>query len=144
MALPDRILVEVAPGELRPVDPAEVYFLEAEGERTRLRLRSARSFVFYRALGALEPLFGPHGFLRIHRNHMVNLRRIQTMTEPDVKRCREILAQYGDLGPGLVDAAVIATAERLRTDRILTVDERDLRALLSRTGKPFVLLPADV
>lgn len=68
---------------------------------------------------------------------------LEPMTEADVKRCREILAQYRDLDPGLVDAAVIATAERLRTDRILTVDERDFRAILSSTGKPFVLLPAD-
>lgn len=69
---------------------------------------------------------------------------LETASEPDVKRCREILAQYRDLDPGLVDATVIATAERLRTDRILTVDERDFRAIPSRTGKPFVLLPADV
>ncbi len=69
---------------------------------------------------------------------------LEPLTDADVKRCREILAQYRDLDPGLVDAAVIATAERLRTDRILTVDERDFRAILGTTGKPFVLLPADV
>lgn len=68
---------------------------------------------------------------------------LEPLTDADVKRCREILAQYRDLDPGLADAAVIATAERLRTDRILTVDERDFRAILSTTGKPFVLLPAD-
>ena len=50
--------------------------LEAEGEPTPVRLRWARTFVSYRSLGVLEPLFAPHGFLRIHRNHMVNLRRV--------------------------------------------------------------------
>jgi uncharacterized protein len=68
---------------------------------------------------------------------------LEPMTETDLERCREILARYRDLDPGLVDAAVMATAERLRTDRILTVDERDFRAVLSRAGRPFVLLPAD-
>jgi len=38
---------------------------------------------------------------------------------------------------------VIATAERLNIDRILTVDVRDFSAVRSRKGRPFVLLPAD-
>jgi predicted nucleic acid-binding protein len=42
-----------------------------------------------------------------------------------------------------VDASVIATAERLGTLRILTLDERDFRAVRSQSGQPFVLLPAD-
>lgn len=68
---------------------------------------------------------------------------LEPMTDSDTKRCREILRQYRDLELGLVDATVMATAERLRTDRILTVDMRDFRAVKNRDGKPFVLLPAD-
>jgi predicted nucleic acid-binding protein len=63
--------------------------------------------------------------------------------ERDLPRCRELIAAYRDLDLGLVDSAVIATAERLGTQRILTVDERDFRAVRSGAGKPFVLLPAD-
>jgi len=63
--------------------------------------------------------------------------------ERDLARCRELVATYRDLDLGYVDAAVIATAERLDTDRILTVDFRDFRAVRSATGRPFVLLPAD-
>jgi len=37
----------------------------------------------------------------------------------------------------------MATAERLNVLRILTVDERDFRAVVSRDGRPFRLLPAD-
>lgn len=77
--LEDRILVEVDSGELRAVDPADVYMLEAEGDETHVRLRTARTFVSYRPLGRLEELFSSHGFLRIHRNHMVNLRRVHTI-----------------------------------------------------------------
>lgn len=59
--------------------------------------------------------------------------------EQSLRPLRELLG----VDAGLADAAVIATAEGLRTDRILTVDERDFRATLGTTGKPFVLLPAD-
>lgn len=63
--------------------------------------------------------------------------------ERDLPRCRELIAAYRDLDLGLVDSAVMATAERLGTLRILTVDERDFRAVRSASGKPFVPLPAD-
>ena len=60
----------------------------------------------------------------------------------DIERCRELIATYRDLDLGLADAAVIATAERLNIRRILTVDERDFRAVRPNKGH-FVLLPAD-
>jgi hypothetical protein len=68
---------------------------------------------------------------------------LEPMTETDLRRSREILTQYRDLDVGLVDAAVMATAERLGTSRVLTLDHRDFRAVVSASGKPFVLLPAD-
>ena len=48
-----------------------------------------------------------------------------------------------DLDLGLADASVIATAERLEVYRILTVDERDFRAVRTVRGDSLVLLPAD-
>jgi hypothetical protein len=63
--------------------------------------------------------------------------------ERDLPRCRELITTYRDLDLGYVDAAVIATAERLDTDRILTVDLRDFRAIRPATGRPLILLPAD-
>lgn len=68
---------------------------------------------------------------------------LEPLTAEDTKRCHEILEQYRDLDLGLVDASVMATAERLETSRVLTVDERDFRAVCDKTGEPFVLLPAD-
>lgn len=44
---------------------------------------------------------------------------------------------------GLVDASLVALAERLRTDRIATFDLRHFRTLKTRGGKPFTILPAD-
>lgn len=68
---------------------------------------------------------------------------LEPLTKPDLVRCRELIARYRDLDLGLADAAVIAAAERLGIDRILTLDERDFRAVRSKRGRPFVLLPAD-
>ena len=51
---------------------------------------------------------------------------------------------YRELDIGLADDAGIGTAERLRIDRLLTVDVRDFRAVRTESGKPFVLLPADL
>ena len=67
---------------------------------------------------------------------------LEPLTVVDMERCRELIATYRDLDLGLADAAVIATAERLNIRRILTVDERDFRAVRPKKGH-FVLLPAD-
>jgi len=57
---------------------------------------------------------------------------LEQLTAADVKRSRELIATYRDLDLGLADAGVIATAERLGVFRILTVDERDFRAVKPR------------
>ncbi|MBW8875480.1 MAG: PIN domain-containing protein [Acidobacteria bacterium] len=67
----------------------------------------------------------------------------EPFTVEDLGRCREIISQYRDLGLGLADTAVMATAERLRTLMVLTVDHRHFRAVVSQQGRPFRLLPAD-
>ena len=69
---------------------------------------------------------------------------LEAVTPHDLLRCRALLMKYADLDIGLCDASVVAVAERLGTDRILTVDERDFRAIRSVRGKPFRLFPADL
>jgi uncharacterized protein len=50
----------------------------------------------------------------------------------------------GHLGIGLVDASLVALAERLGTNRIATLDHRHFRQLTVRRGaEHFVVLPAD-
>jgi hypothetical protein len=68
---------------------------------------------------------------------------LESFTVADLHRSRELIEQYATLNIGLADAAVIATAERLGTRRILTVDERHFRVVRAVDGKPFTLLPAD-
>jgi len=75
----DRVLLHLDSGERRVVDPDEVYYLEVLEEATRVRLRSARTLVDTRPANEVVPLFAPHGFLQIHREYAVNLRRIRTI-----------------------------------------------------------------
>lgn len=68
-----RVLVHLGRDRRRVVDPREVSFLEAVGETTRVRLRSARELRDTRSLGELMGFFSAFGLFRIHRNHAVNL-----------------------------------------------------------------------
>jgi len=69
--------------------------------------------------------------------------RIEPFLAQDLEKCRALVKQYADLDLGLCDAAVIALAERLKIDTILTVDERDFRVIRTAQGRAFRLLPAD-
>lgn len=68
---------------------------------------------------------------------------LEPLTQSDLEQCRQRIEQYRDLDLGLADAAVMVTADRLGADAILTVDEPDFRAVVSATGRPYRLVPAD-
>lgn len=58
--------------------------------------------------------------------------------EDDIGRVRQLVARFADLPLGLVDAAVIACAER-RGGRVLTLDQRDFAVVAGDV--PLVILP---
>jgi hypothetical protein len=89
--------------------------------------------------------FGAHRARRDldHVNHPLGARPLGSATGPvppvrwqPETRSRGCSCKGGAYG-------VIATAERLGADRILTAGERDSHAARSKVGKPFVILPAD-
>jgi len=112
----DRILIHAAGRKRLVLEPSDVFFIEAVAGGSRIRVRSARALMDVRKLGELEPVFAAHDFLRVHRNHLVNLRRVKEIRrrkqgkdwelklEPPVNRIlpisREALAQvwaaYGE------------------------------------------------
>ncbi|MFI7627711.1 hypothetical protein [Microbispora rosea] len=53
----------------------------------------------------------------------------------------ELVERYVDLPLGLVDAAVIAIAERLGLREVATVDQRHFRIVRPRHVEAFTLLP---
>ena len=74
-----RILIHISRGEHRVLDPEDVYFLRASGGETEVRLRSRIPLVDVRPIGEVAPLFEPIGFVRIHREHAVNIARIRLL-----------------------------------------------------------------
>ena len=55
----------------------------------------------------------------------------------------ELEARYADLHLGLADCALVALADRYRTVRVLSFDERRFRAVTPLRGEAFTILPAD-
>jgi uncharacterized protein len=50
--------------------------------------------------------------------------RAEHPTQDDLARCAALQRQYADLGLGVVDASVVALAERLRESKVATLDHR--------------------
>jgi len=66
--------------------------------------------------------------------------QVEPPTGSDLARCRELQATYGDLGLGIVDASIVALAERLNEPKVATLDQRHFRAVrpLHVTGLELV------
>jgi len=67
----------------------------------------------------------------------------EPLTHVDLSRAAELVTTYADHDIGVVDASIVALAERLDTDRVLTLDLRHFRTFRLRGRTPFVVLPAD-
>jgi len=135
-------------------DSGAVYGLydrrDAFHDGLRAAIKTARDRIILPApiLGEIDYLLrvrlGNGALLRFLEDLQEGAFVIETVTLADLCRCAALLAKYADLDLGLSDASVVAIAERLGVNRILTVDQRDFRAIRSVHGKPFRLLPADV
>jgi DNA-binding LytR/AlgR family response regulator len=73
----DRMIVWVEAGRGVVVEPGDVYWLEAEGSTTWVRERGRKRLRDRRPLAEVVEALAPFGFLRVHKNHAVNLRRVQ-------------------------------------------------------------------
>ncbi len=76
MTISERVLIHPSEDERIPVDPADVYLLEAEGGATRVRGRSRDVLLDRRELGEVSPRFEAVGFVRVHREFAVNPERV--------------------------------------------------------------------
>ena len=92
-AFSDRFLVQLAADRWRAVDLADVYFVEAEGDDCRVRLRRKDALVDLRRLADLEELLAPRGFVRIHRSYLVNPARVLELRRRDGRRGWEVVME---------------------------------------------------
>jgi predicted nucleic acid-binding protein len=60
---------------------------------------------------------------------------------PDYARVRDLCRRYDDLPLGLVDAAIVAIAERMGERRLATLDHRHFSVVRPRHAAAFTLLP---
>ena len=76
--IPDRrrVLLHLEDGRRVPIDPAEVFLLEGDGDRTEVRTRGRRRLRDLRSLGEVLALFPAGSLVQIHRGYAVNPDRV--------------------------------------------------------------------
>jgi predicted nucleic acid-binding protein len=67
--------------------------------------------------------------------------RIEEPSATDLARCRELQDRYRDLTLGVVDASIIALAERLNEPRVATLDHRHFLTVRPAHVAAFELVP---
>ncbi len=68
---------------------------------------------------------------------------VACLEREDYATIGELDARYADLELGLADCALVVIANRYRTDRIMSFDERHFRAVSPLQGGAFTILPGD-
>jgi uncharacterized protein len=68
---------------------------------------------------------------------------VDCLEREDYSTVADLDARHADLELGLADCSLIVLAQRHQTRRILSFDERHLRAVAPLDGGAFTLLPAD-
>ena len=89
----------------------------------------------------IEDRFGPAreaDFVRLVTTGAVG---IVELTTGDWRRCVDLIEAYAPLGLGIVDASVVAVAERLGLTEIATMNGRDFYAVRPAHCNGFTLLP---
>jgi hypothetical protein len=88
----------------------------------------------------IETRLGPAAEARFLRATRGELSRVDLLDQ-DWDRAIELVETYAELGLGLVDASVVAVAERLRVHEVATTNHRDFVVVRPRHVDAFTLLP---
>lgn len=91
----------------------------------------------------LQSRVGPQAEVTFLRSFGDDGFRVAEVRDGDVSRMAELVETYQDLPLGIVDAAVIAIAERLRLAEVATLDRRHFSVVKPRHIAAFTLLPGD-
>ena len=89
----------------------------------------------------LQSRVGPHAEIAFLRSFGGNGFHLAEIEQADVPRIAELVETYVSLPLGIVDAAVIAVAERLGLTEVATVDRKHFSVVRPRHVSAFRLLP---
>ena len=67
--------------------------------------------------------------------------RVEILDRVDYARASELVTIYGDFPLGMVDASVVAMAERLNISEVATLDHRHFNVVRPQHVESFTLLP---
>jgi uncharacterized protein (DUF433 family) len=68
---------------------------------------------------------------------------LAALDRKELGQARDLARRYRELELALADASLAVLADRHRTDRIASFDERAFRAMTPLRGDAFTVLPAD-
>jgi uncharacterized protein len=68
---------------------------------------------------------------------------VECLSRPELATALVLARRHRDLAIGLADASLVVLAQRFRTRRLVTFDERAFRTISPLQGGTFTLLPAD-
>ena len=71
-----RVLLHLNDGRRVPVEPEEVFYLQAVGDTTEIRTRGRRRLSDVRSLGEVFRLFPSGLFVQVHRSYAINSDRV--------------------------------------------------------------------
>jgi predicted nucleic acid-binding protein len=84
---------------------------------------------------------GPHAVVAFARSLADGELVAEPVLDSDWERIAELMGQYADLPLGIVDASVVALAERRGLQVIATLDQRHFRAVRPKHVEAFTLVP---
>lgn len=90
----------------------------------------------------LDSRLGHHVMRRFVEQLTLPETNVEPLQDADLARTQRLLHQYADARLDFVDATLIAMAERLNVQRILTLDHRHFQLVRPAHCTAFTLLPA--
>jgi predicted nucleic acid-binding protein len=133
------------------VDTGIIYALADRSDAWHLRARSfvenykgtliIPSTVIPEACYLLQTHLSPQAETAFIKSIVTRALRLEQITEEDMGRAVAVMNSYQDMVIGLVDASVVAVAERLNLSSILTTDRRHFSVIKPKHCPAFTLLP---
>ena len=133
------------------VDTGMIYALADRSDAWHLRARRfvenykgtliIPSTVIPEACYLLQTHLSSQAEIAFVRSIVTGALRLEQVTEEDMGRAVEVMNTYQDMLIGLVDASVVAVAERLKLSSLMTTDRRHFSVIKPKHCPAFTLLP---